>query len=236
MSARYAIYFMPSPETALARFGASAIGYDAWTGRAVPFPDTAPFPRDGAPEWSREPARYGFHATLKAPFQLRDGCSEADLHARVSAFAAGRAPVALGPLDVVALSRFVALVPRDPPPALAGLAADCVTQFDALRAPLSEADRTRRLAAPLSARQIAYLDAWGYPYVLEEFRFHMTLSGPLEAETKASLLGALEALWQPISTPITIDALTIAHQPRRDGPFVARARYRLDGAQSSITP
>lgn len=230
MSARYAIYFMPEPDTALARFGASAIGYDAWSGAPVPFPDLALYGGPEAPAWTLDPARYGFHATLKAPFHLREGKSEADLHGLVAAFAERRPPVEMGHLDVVSLSRFLALCPRAPSKALIALAADCVTYFDGFRAPLSDADRARRLAAPLSVRQIAYLDAWGYPYVLDEFRFHMTLAGPLDEATKPALKEALTALWQPISAPVTLDAIAIACQPKRDGPFVVQARYLLAGA------
>ncbi|RTL68975.1 MAG: DUF1045 domain-containing protein [Hyphomicrobiales bacterium] len=227
--ARYAIYFMPEPDTALARFGAAAIGYDAWSGARVPFPDLALYAGTDLPAWTKDPARYGFHATLKAPFHLREGASEAELHALVADFAKRRAAVSLGDLDVVALSRFLALCPRTPSKALIALAADCVTYFDGFRAPTTEADRARRLASPLSERQIAYLDAWGYPYVLDEFRFHMTLAGPLDEATKAILKEALAGLWQPISAPVTLDAIAIACQPRRDGPFVVQARYPLAG-------
>lgn len=227
MSARYAIYFMPEPGTALARFGASVIGYDAWTGGAVPFVEFGGL-RDGAvPEWSKDPARYGFHATLKAPFHLADGTREEELHESVRAFAAARAPVSIGLLDVVTLSRFIALCPRQPAAPLAALAADCVTHFDAFRAVLSEADKARRLASPLTTRQVSYLDAWGYPYVLDEFRFHMTLAGPLDADERLSLKETLSALWAPLSHPVTIDAIAIAHQPRRDAAFQVQARYPL---------
>jgi putative phosphonate metabolism protein len=229
MSARYAIYYMPEPDTALARFGAAAIGYDAWSGARVPFPGLALYSGTDAPAWTRDPARYGFHATLKAPFHLREGTREADLHALVADFAERRPSVSLGSLDVVALSRFLALCPRAPSKALMALAADCVTYFDGFRAPLTDADRARRLAAPLSERQISYLDAWGYPYVLDEFRFHMTLAGPLDEATKAVLKEALAALWEPISVPVTLDAIAIACQPSRDGPFVVQARYPLAG-------
>src|SRR5262245_43068892 len=87
MSARYAIYFVPAPDTALARFGASVIGYDVWTGDAAPFPELPAFKQVSTPEWSKDPSRYGFHATLKAPFHLRQGRSEAELHALVRSFA-----------------------------------------------------------------------------------------------------------------------------------------------------
>jgi hypothetical protein len=199
------------------------------TGAAAPFPDLPAFRHGGPPEFSKDPARYGFHATLKAPFHLREGRSESELHALVRAFAEKREPLDIGPLDVVTLSRFLALCPRGPIKELAALAADCVTYFDDFRAPTSEADRARRLKSPLTERQLTYLDAWGYPYVLEEFRFHMTLASPLEPAAAKALQAELAALWKPQSTPITIDALTIAHQPQRDGPFIAQVTFPLGG-------
>jgi hypothetical protein len=52
-AARYAIYFIPSAESGLYRFGRAALGYDCYTGEEVPFPadlgtetvDMAPAPR-----------------------------------------------------------------------------------------------------------------------------------------------------------------------------------------------
>lgn len=229
MSARFAIYFMPEPQTALARFGASVMGYDAWSGRPAPFPDLPIYAGADAPAWTIEPARYGFHATLKAPFFLREGTSEADLQTLVRAFAAGHAPVPIGALDVTTLSRFIALCPRAPSRALAALAADCVTVFDGLRAPLTEADRARRLASPLTERQVSYLEKWGYPYVLDEFRFHMTLAGPLDEATKPSLKAALTELWQKVSMPVTVDAIAIARQADRASAFIVRDCCPLTG-------
>lgn len=227
---RYALYFMPPPETPLARFGASAIGYDAWNGQPVPYLPLARYSSPAAAaDLAGEPARYGFHATLKAPFQLREGATEADLEAMVEDFTAHRAPVPIGMLEVRALSRFLALVPNERCEALNTLAADCVTGFEPLRAPLSEGDRARRLKSPLSERQLRYLDAYGYPHVLEEFRFHMTLTGPLSPDTQEALQGELQALWAPLSHPVTIAGLAIAMQPTRTAQFRVHAYYPLAG-------
>ena len=71
---------------------------------------------------------------------------------------------------------FVAIVPATPSPGLDELAADCVTGFERFRLPMTAQERSRRLAAGLSQHQTANLERWGYPYVFEEFRFHMTLT------------------------------------------------------------
>jgi len=187
---RYAVYFAPDPGSALWEFGSAAIGYDAATGR-----DVALVPPDGwsGGDWrsaTEDPRRYGFHATLKAPFRLVDGQDEPALLRALDSFAAGNAAAPLGGLKVAALGRFIALVPAGDPAPVGTLAFAAVTAFEPFRAPLSDTDRARRLAGGLSERQATLLEQFGYPYVAEQFRFHMTLSGPLpEAERDAARLG-----------------------------------------------
>lgn len=228
MPSRYALYFVPPPDSAVARFGASIIGYDIWSGEAVQQVDVGldPAAMHAATE---EPRRYGFHATLKAPFHLRDGMGLETLEQHLAAFAARQAPVPIGRLEVRALSRFCALVPANPPPVLARLAADCVQAFDAFRAPLGDADRARRLATPLTERQKAYLDAWGYPYVLDEFRFHMTLTGPLDAHERPAVEQALTALWALQDEPVLIEGVALAVQPTREARFRVAATLPFTG-------
>ena len=175
---RYAIYFVPSHDTELYQFGASVLGYDCYTGH------------DKALDWRRrffrlgqnsrnEPRVYGFHATLKAPFYLANGGNEDSLKDAVREFAANCAAVMVGELVVRELGTFVALVPDARSPHVDRLAQVCVQELDSFRAPLIEPERGRRLAADLTAGQIENLERWGYPYVAEDFRFHMTLTSSL---------------------------------------------------------
>ena len=67
---RYAIYYAPAPGSGLDRFGAALLGYDAFTGKDLPFPEDI---LQAAPDWrglTGDPRKYGFHATLKAPLSL----------------------------------------------------------------------------------------------------------------------------------------------------------------------
>ncbi len=225
---RYAIYFVPSPDGVFAAFGTRAIGYDVSTGAPVPFHDDAAF-RALAPEkWSESPARYGFHATLMAPFKLADGESEAGLVEAVDHLAGRLWAVDLGHLAVRELGRFLALTPKGPTTAIDQLAVSCVITLEPFRAPLAPADLSRRLAAPLTPRQSGYVEQFGYPYVLDEFRFHMTLTGPIPDENRrAKARTALAALYQPLDRPQCVDALTICRQPDRDGPFRVLSRHPL---------
>ena len=179
---RYAIYYAPDLDSDLHRFGAALLGYDAGSG------DTLPFSADvlaQAPDWAAltdDPRKYGFHGTLKAPFPLAAGHTEADLVAACEKFAATpRAIPAIVPL-VRAISGFIAVVPAEPSTDLGALAQDCVEAFDRFRAPMTPEDRARRRPEALTARQVEQLDRFGYPYVRDDFRFHMTLTGRLSPE------------------------------------------------------
>lgn len=229
---RYAVYFAPAAGSLLAEFGAAVLGYDARRGVDVA---VAPGLAQLFPLWRShvaEPARYGFHATLKAPFSLAASCEEADLIDAAAAIARRLTPQPLGTLEVAAMHRFVALLPRDRKSG-AALAAEVVSAFDRLRAPLSDADRTRRLKSLLTPRQIALLDRWGYPYVMDEYRFHMTLAGPLEREELARARDALERLYAPANAPVVLDAISIFKQASRAQPFVAIERLRLSDAATA---
>lgn len=216
---RYAIYFVPDAETPLYRFGTAVLGYDCRSGEETSFidgVDTASWPAI-----IREPKVYGFHATLKAPIRLTAGVDEGELVQAVSEFAAKRAAVADAPLALRAVGSFIALVPAGDADGINGLAADCVRAFDRFRAPLTEQDRTRRLASPLTARQIEHLDRWGYPYVFEEFRFHMTLTGALPASDREQALQFLSGQFEKVSEAkaVRLDRIVIARQERKSSPF-----------------
>src|SRR5204862_8089381 len=167
---RYAIYYAPAQASDLDRFGAGLLGYDAFGCHDLPLPADV---LQAAPDWQEltaDPRKYGFHATLKPPFSLAPGKTEADLFAACSAFAATpRAIPVFTPL-VGSISGFIAVIPAEPPPELIRLAADCVTEFDSFRAPLTEADRARRNPARLTPEQRDHLNRWGYPYVMDDFR------------------------------------------------------------------
>ncbi|MEM9029320.1 MAG: DUF1045 domain-containing protein [Pseudomonadota bacterium] len=224
---RYAIYFVPNPTSPLWAFGSSVLGYDSAAGLEVPFPAHPMFQTAEARALSEAPRKYGFHGTLKAPFELADAGDEAALCAAVEAFARDRRPVRVKDMSVVLLGSFVALVPKPQERDLEQLAGDCVTEFDRFRAPLSQADRERRLKSKLSPDQIANLDRWGYPYVFDAFRFHMSLTGPLPAHARDRVHDVMSALFEPLAGPIDIDAIAVCAQQTRDSRFVVLNRFRF---------
>jgi putative phosphonate metabolism protein len=225
---RFALYFTPIPQSRLARFGAAMLGYDCDTAESVPQARLDGIDAAAAARAAAEPARYGFHGTLMAPFELRSGHDVDDLTAMLATFAARRTPVALGRLEVAAIGAFTALVPAGTQDAVGALAAECLSAFDGFRAPLDERDRTRRLAAKLSPRQIELLERWGYPYVCEEFRFHMTLTGRLPTDERTRWIAALAAAFAPLAhEPVDIDAVSLLRQDDRAARFRVVAREKL---------
>jgi len=112
---------------------------------------------------------------------------------------------------------------------LGRLAASCVKHFDNFRAPLTGADRSRRLAAHLTTRQIEHVERWGYPYVFEDFRFHMTLTGVLSADCQEAMLLYLQGglACSHGDGPISIDRLALVRQENPGGRFVVLAHRAI---------
>lgn len=225
MPTRYAIYFMPPAGSALWAFGSSIIGYDAATGDEPPPPAHLAIPLETLRAATLAPRRYGFHATLKAPFTLVHGATVEHLDTAARNFAAAREPREGPVLEVGEMDAFLALVPAVASPVLNDLAADCVRAFEPFRAPLSPDDRARRLEADLTPRERTHLDRWGYPYVFDDFKFHMSLTGALPDPLRADVRTALAALYAPLRRPLAIDAIAMFVQPDRTTRFRVLARY-----------
>ncbi len=219
---RYAIYYVPPPETALAAFGARWLGRDP--------PDLA---EASAGDWRRavaEPRKYGFHATLKAPFRLAEGNGEGELTDALELFCRTRGPVPVGKLALRTLSDFLVLAPMEPG-AAAELAADCVRAFEPFRAPATADEILRRTPERLTGSERANLDRWGYPWVMEDYRFHLTLTGPLDEEDRARFGAGIARMVLPaIAEPVEIGELCLCGQPAPDADFRVLRRFVLEGA------
>ena len=184
MSVRYALYFAPAAQHPLWSAGCGWLGRDPESGTTF----------DGGPH-RRDPRRYGFHATLKPPFALREGASRSQLLAALSHYADERAPFAMPALAVATLGDFVALRPVDRDITvrshlLRALADDCVRLFDEFRRPPASDEISRRAAAGLDEPQRAKLERWGYPHVFEQWRLHMTLTDSLPRDAEGERLRA----------------------------------------------
>lgn len=226
MSSRYALYFTPEPDSAFERAGATCLGRNprtGWSGEplSVPGIDAARMRTI-----TKAPRRYGFHGTLKAPFRLAPDYIVANLMEAVSRLADGLSPFAMPPLSVAQLGDFIALKPQHDSDALRDLADACVAALDPLREPMTQGDRERRQPDKLTAGQRSNLDRWGYPYVFEEFRFHMTLTGPVEPKEADVLIPAYQNVFNPVFVePVPVNFITVFEQKEPDQPFIIRKRF-----------
>jgi putative phosphonate metabolism protein len=217
---RYAIYFSPAAEHPLTQAAARWLGRDAFSGESFTQPVVDGIAEADLQALTVDPRRYGFHATLKAPFELAEGRSEAELMDAVGQYASATAAFEIPNLVLGQLGRFFALVPDHVYPPLQRFAADVVGEFEPFRAPLSPADLERRRPDQLSPEHRANLLHWGYPYVMDEFRFHMTLTGQVPPERSPAIRAELEERFGAfINRPLLIDGIALFREPERGGDF-----------------
>jgi putative phosphonate metabolism protein len=225
---RYAIYYLAADGSDLARFGAQLLGYDALDGADLPFPDGIV---QSVLDWrdlTRDPRKYGFHATLKAPLSFAHGKTEARLLAACDSFAGTTRPIPVIRPAINSISGFIAVMPAEPSAELERLAADCTSEFDSFRAPLTPDDRARRNPSALTPSQRKHLDRWGYPYVMEDFRFHMTLTGRLEDGRRGPVLAMLRNRFSAIGLKtLAIDRIALFRQDDADSRFRVVRHYDL---------
>lgn len=220
---RYAVYYLPPAGSALAAFGASWLGWDVAAGTAVAHPTGLL----NVANITATPRVYGFHGTLKPPFRLIQGAGQAGLLRAIEALAARLAPFTAPPLRLARIGSFLALVPTRSSVELAELAAACVEDLDGFRALPGEVELAKRRADGLTPAQDALLVRWGYPYVRDEFRFHLTLSGRL-TDTDAD---AAETFLRGLTAPLTREPMPVREiclVEQVDGaPFRLLHRYPL---------
>jgi putative phosphonate metabolism protein len=227
---RAALYFAPPADHPLTQSASRWLGRDAWTDSSLPRDGDREIGPDELAALTAEPRGYGFHATLKPPFRFSDGSSLDALRGSLADFCRDRSPIRIPALALARLGSFFALVPAEDVPALAALAGDVVRQFDRFRAPLTEAEIARRRPDRLTERQRALLSAWGYPHVFEEFRFHMTLTGPVPEERWNRIESLLRSRFAGfIGRPLAVDTLCIFVQPRPHDAFVVDTAIPLAG-------
>jgi putative phosphonate metabolism protein len=233
MTARFAIYVVPGTGPADDAGAGLRERAEQWLGRGITGDRVTP----GVPAgWTRaaidaitvDARRYGFHGTLKAPFRLAEGRTAAELDAAVARFAAGRPGVLVPRLTLARLGGFFALVPGAEAAELRELADEVVTGLDDFRAPATEAEVARRDPARLAPRQRELLAAWGYPYVLDEFRFHMTLTDQIQQARRPAVERALDGWFAPfLGATLRIDALAVCTEAEPGAPFTLHAVHPL---------
>ena len=223
MFTRYAIFYT-FPSSPIADFCAAWLGWDIARGVAIAHPKLDELDVAAITD---VPRKYGAHGTIKPPFVLADGMTQSGLLDAVANLCGNTQAVAMDKLELASLGRFLALCPLCETQALTNLAAQVVRDLDRFRAPMSADELARRSSANLTQTQQTNLNIWGYPHVMDAFKFHITLTGRLDKQTLTQVKSTLEPMITPLlPQPFHIDSLTLVGQ-REDGMFEQIQRYPL---------
>ncbi|MCV9998144.1 DUF1045 domain-containing protein [Pararhizobium sp. YC-54] len=227
---RYAFYISPDEDDPLSAAAARWLGANPFTGESRDLEPAGDFGAAELTALTADPRRYGFHGTLKAPFSLAPGKTEAQLLDDFDAFSEECIPFEIPEMTLGQLGPFFALVPADDCPELQDFADETVRRFSPFRAALSEADIARRKPETLGDVMRNNLLKWGYPYVFESFRFHMTLTGPVPVDRQPAMKALLEQRFAPfIGKPLGVTSLALFTEPARGTPFTVHSLLPLGG-------
>lgn len=225
---RYAIYYTPAQTDPLYVRASQWLGRDAYVCNSLEQLPLDGFDAEEVERMTKGPRHYGFHATMKAPFELAEGKTEAELLDHLDQFA-GKQSAFRVEISPQSLGEFLAFRLNHPSHDMTKLHTACVKEFDAFRAPLSEADIARRRKAKLSPEQDARMLQWGYPFIFEDFRWHMTLSNRIKSDmTRHRALEGLKALfYETYQNAHLVDGIAVFLQRDRDAPFhvLKRAQF-----------
>jgi putative phosphonate metabolism protein len=227
---RYAFYISPDEDDPLSAAAARWLGANPFTGETWDLEPAGDFSSDELMALTADPRRYGFHGTLKAPFSLAPGKTEAQLLDELDVFSEECTPFEIPEMTLGQLGPLFALVPAVSCSELQDFADETVRRFSPFRAPLSDADIARRKPELLGDVMRSNLFDWGYPYVFESFRFHMTLTGPVPVDRQPAMKALLEQIFAPfIGQPLGVTSLALFTEPARGAPFTVHSLLPLGG-------
>jgi putative phosphonate metabolism protein len=219
---RCAVYFVPDIHSAWWQAGSAWLGRCAATGQPMAQPSLAGISPQAQWALTAEPRRYGWHATLKAPFKIKPGENLKSVMSALQTLAQSLTAFDLPPLQVSTRGGFMGLRPEGDVSRINSAAAACVKDLHRLAQPLSESDLARRRSAPLTPEQDRLMLAWGYPYVLDAFEFHLSLTNKLDSmsdDQRTAWQQAAQAHFAPLGV-CRFDRLALFVEPQRGADFV----------------
>lgn len=233
---RYALYYTPSPSSLLWELGCHWLGYDALSGSRVRQVSCSDIQPERLNKITAVPRRYGLHATLKPPFRLAGDCDVDMLRSALRDFASCRHPFTLLPLTLRRINDFFCLGPERQTGTLDELASDCVRDFDRFRAPITTCELARRSINKLTHVEKRNLIAWGYPYVLDQFRFHITLTTQITDDAEKEVVHAvLSKIFSPVlGVEIVMDAICLFVEPDPGHPLLCVERFPFNSTKQTI--
>jgi len=231
---RHAAYYAPAQHSPLAQLGAQWLGRCAQSRCAVLQPSFTNIASEALQRYTAAATRYGWHATMKAPFVLKTGAQIDAVPEAFAALAQSQSALTLPPLALRNMGDYLALVPEAPSHALQELAFNCVRMLHPLAEPLSDPQITQRRLTPLTPEQDAMLLQWGYPFVGDAFQWHMTLTGSLKglAPHEIQRLQQAATTWfgPVLNHAVELDAICWFVEPVAGGDFHEEQRFALGHA------
>jgi len=224
---RCAIYFIPPPDDPLTVAAAHWLGRNPYTGARVISAAEGLIP-DHHAFLTAAPRRFGFHACLKAPFVLASHRQLTELENALDRFSQDADPISVPQTRVGIVDNCFGLLPAAPVQDLTELAGRLVVEFDSFRRPFAEHEPNGHSLRALSARQLSNLLIWGCPDVLDQFRFQMMLTGPVEREEREHVSAVLHRFFgQLIGLPILVDQIALFIEPEPLAPLLVHSVYQL---------
>jgi len=230
VSERFAIYYTFEPEDPIYQLASSWLGYDLWSGKEISQSNSPLFDENLTSFLAQttNPRQYGFHATLKPPFRLKQGKSLIELDQALQSFSREMSTFECEPLTIQKLGQFIALRSEKHCQKLNKLAEQCVIKFDHFRAPLNQVEIKKRKPEQLSEPQKNNLEQWGYPFVCGEFQFHMTLTNRLRDSEREEIFNYLKNIFSSVlGKPLVINKICLCHQSESDYKFRVINQYPL---------
>ena len=212
---RYAIYYIPSNDL-LYKLGSSWLGWDTVLRQPVSQPEISN--NINIEKITETPRKYGLHATIKAPFRLADGVSVSELERQLRNLCLSLKPIEFS-LEVSELNGFFALTPTVKNTELRKLHSKVVRELDYFRAQPTKEEIIKRRENQLTSEQDQNLIKWGYPYIFEDFYFHITLTGKIPEDYRNKVKDEIENFFQPVlQQKINLSELALVGEAK-DGNF-----------------
>ncbi|NCX92047.1 MAG: DUF1045 domain-containing protein [Rhodobacteraceae bacterium] len=212
---RYAVYYTPQDDL-FYNLGSSWLGWDTILGQPVSQPEVN---NDiNIEKITETPRKYGLHATIKAPFRLADGLSASELARQLRTLCLSLKPIEFS-LEVSELNGFFAFTPTVKNTELRKLHSKVVRELDYFRAQPTKEEIIKRRENQLTSEQDQNLIKWGYPYIFEDFYFHITLTGKIPEDFRNKVKDEIENFFQPVlQQKINLSELALVGEAK-DGNF-----------------
>ena len=224
---RFAIYFVPPESNDLTRFTASWFGWDVYKGIKVDYPVLHNLNYD-IKEITNTPSKYGFHGTLKAPFSLVPNKTIDDLKLSLSMLSRSIKKFLIPSICLREISGFIAIVPTVQNQSINFLARKCLEGLDCFRDAEPPEILNKRRSAGLSSSEERHLLKWGYPYVLDDFRFHLTMTGKLTPKVSKNVFSVLSSeLQAALNAPLPINKICLFGESNINGQFEVIDEFSL---------